>query len=72
METTASKVLDIIKEELGVQEDVSPEATFEELGLDSLDYICLINELRLKVGPITREQAQQCLKVSDLLAVYAN
>lgn len=60
------KLISFIEEELDVH-PVTTEMTFEELGMDSLDFICLINDLREKFGPIRDEQAQKMNKVGDLL-----
>ena len=57
----------VIEEEMGIRP--TEDMTFADLGMDSLDFMCLIQEIRLKVGPITRQQAQSCLSVSDLIAV---
>lgn len=70
METYLSnKLLDLIREESGV-EVIKPNMTFEELGMDSLDFILLIQEVRDQIGPVTRQQAQECIKVSELLAIF--
>jgi acyl carrier protein len=66
---TIDELLNLIREELGI-EDVRPEHTFEELGMDSLDFILMIQEIRDRIGPITRQQAQECRKVSDLMKVF--
>jgi acyl carrier protein len=47
--------------------DIKPSSTFVELGMDSLDFILLINEIREHVGPITQAEATRCEKVSDLI-----
>lgn len=68
METnTTELLLDLIKQELDV--DAAPDMTFEELGMDSLDFVLLVQEIRDKIGPITDAQARRCTTVSDLLAV---
>lgn len=70
METnTPDIILDLIKEEMGLT-SVSPEMSFEECGMDSLDYILLIQEVRKKLGPVTTKQAQELTKVRDLIAIF--
>jgi acyl carrier protein len=63
------KIIALIEEELDVH-PVTPEMTFEELGMDSLDFICLINDVREKFGPISDDRAQKMNKVSDLLESF--
>lgn len=45
---------------------------FEEIGMDSLDFILIVNLIRDQVGPITRQQAQGCASVGDLIKAVAN
>ena len=61
----------LIQENCNVQ-TVTPEMTFKQLGMDSLDYILLIKEIRHKIGDISDKQAQEATKVSDLVAVFSN
>ena len=68
-EAVKESLLDLIKENCGL-DVVTPEMTFAQLGMDSLDYILLIKDIREKIGPIGNHQAQSCEKVSDLLAVF--
>jgi acyl carrier protein len=49
---------------------VTPDMSFEQIGMDSLDYAELIAEVRHQVGPITTKQAQACWTVGELLAVF--
>ena len=51
---------------------VIEETTFEEMGMDSLDFMLLIQEVRQNIGPITDEQAQKALKAGDLLEVVCS
>ena len=67
METNSTQqLLGLIEEETGVV-GITPDMTFEQIGMDSLDYVLLIQEIRQKIGPLTTKQAQSCAKVSDLL-----
>lgn len=68
---TTTKLLTIISENVSGDVTITPESTFEELGMDSLDFICMINEVREKVGPITDLKASKCEKVSDLLGQFS-
>lgn len=69
METNRTdELLKLVEEASGVSvASIKPESTFEELGMDSLDFILLVNELRQYVGPITQAEAARCEKVSDLI-----
>ena len=70
METSVAKqLLEIIEEETCTQ-NVTPDMTFEQLGMDSLDFICLINAICEKVGAITRAEAIKLKTVGDILAVF--
>ena len=67
METNSTQqLLGLIEEETGVV-GITPDMTFEQIGMDSLDYVLLIQEIRQKIGPLTTKQAQSCTKVGDLL-----
>lgn len=46
---------------------VTESSTFESLGLDSLDFILIINEIRNEIGPISDADARKCETVGDLL-----
>ncbi|QBI21695.1 acyl carrier protein [Egibacter rhizosphaerae] len=65
--TVYDKVKEVLVEKFGVEEgDVSPEATFEDLDLDSLDLVefALAAEEELGVG-ISDEEAEQLESVQD-------
>ena len=61
------KVLAIVKEEI-CSNDITPETTFIELGVDSLDFLCIINRVRNEVGPIQNSMIGSIEKVVDLAA----
>ena len=64
------KILAIIEEAgFGPADETS---TFEALGMDSLDFICLINEMREHIGPISDEQARKMDKVGDLMEAFCS
>lgn len=63
------KVLDIVVEETGLPSDqVTIESTFVDLGVDSLDFLCILSEVRKNVGPISDNFISQIEKVGDLAA----
>ena len=71
METHASaELLKIVKESSGFDGEVTHAMTFDELGLDSLDFICMIQEIREKVGPISDLEASHCGTVGDLVSHF--
>ena len=67
---TIQKVLAIVKEEI-CSNDITPETTFIELGVDSLDFLCIINRVRNEVGPIKDFMIGSIEKVIDLAAAIA-
>ena len=64
-------LIELVQEEACCK-DVTLESTFEELGIDSLDFICLLQEIRKKIGPITDEQAVGVHTVGDLFKVLSH
>jgi acyl carrier protein len=60
------KLIALIQNELGDIE-VTEKSTFVELGMDSLDYVLLIQEIRSEIGGISDEAARKALTVGDLL-----
>ena len=68
--TVTELLIDEVRSASGF-EIVEPQMTFAELGLDSLDFICMINEVREKVGPIDDKTASQLYTVGDLLAHFS-
>jgi acyl carrier protein len=68
---SAELILDIIAEVADVpKSELRSDATFEKLGMDSLDFILLIQELRDRIGPITDEQAMKIESVGQLLEAF--
>jgi acyl carrier protein len=63
------KVIEIVAEESCVsKEQVTLDTTFVELGVDSLDFLCIVNRVRNEVGPIRDVFIGSIEKVSDLAA----
>jgi acyl carrier protein len=63
------KVLAIVVEEADVPADsITLETTFVDLGVDSLDFLCIINRIRNEVGPIPDSVMGSIEKVIDLAA----
>lgn len=69
MSEVADKVTKIIVEQLGVSPaEVKPEATFEELGADSLDLTELIMAMEEEFDiEIADDEAQKIVKVQDAI-----
>ena len=65
------ELIEFIEDESGFS-PVDEKTTFEEMGMDSLDFICLINDVREKFGTISDEQARGMNKVGDLLEVVCS
>jgi len=61
------KLLLLIRNETGVM-DATDDTTIEALGVDSLDFICLLQAIRDKFGPISTETATEARTVGDLIA----
>jgi acyl carrier protein len=69
---TTRKLLAIVSEVSGSEEQVTLEHTFEKLGMDSLDFILMIQQVREKIGTISDADAARCETVGDLIDhVYA-
>jgi len=64
---TIEKVMTIVKEEMCFS-DFTPESSFEELGVDSLDFLGIINRVRNEVGPVPDSIIGSIDKVIDLAA----
>lgn len=66
---TVQKVIDIVSEESDVsKEQFTSETTFVELGVDSLDFLCIVNRVRNEIGPIPDQMLGSIEKVIDLAA----
>lgn len=60
-------IRELVADQVGVSIDkITPDATFDELGLDSLDLAELLQGLRTHVGEISDKVFLQCSTVSDL------
>ncbi|MGB9755470.1 MAG: acyl carrier protein [Desulfurella sp.] len=71
MSSIADQVKDIIKEQLGVEEEeIKPEAKFiEDLGADSLDTVELVMAMEEKFGiEIPDSDAEKILTVQDAIS----
>lgn len=63
------KVLKIVAEESGLPaEQITLDTTFTEIGVDSLDFLCIIAEVRKNVGPVADVFVSRIEKISDLAA----
>lgn len=62
------KLIALIEEQADFR-PVTEETTFEEMGMDSLDFMLLIQDVRSEIGTITDEQVQKLNTVGDLLRV---
>jgi acyl carrier protein len=63
------KVIDIVSEESGFSaKQVTLNTTFVELGVDSLDFLAILAEVREKVGPVGDVFVSRIETVSDLAA----
>jgi len=70
MSSIADQVKEIIKEQLGIEEDeIRPEAKFvEDLGADSLDTVELVMAMEEKFGiEIPDSDAEKILTVQDAI-----
>lgn len=72
MEKNPVNVILSILEERSDVHPIGEEMSFEQLGMDSLDFIEAIQEVREKVGPVSEKQAQSCENVADLIKVFRN
>jgi len=75
MSSIADQVKEIIKEQLGVEEEeIKPEAKFiEDLGADSLDTVELVMAMEEKFGiEIPDSDAEKILTVQDAISYVEN
>lgn len=75
MSSIADQVKEIIKEQLGVEEEeIKPEAKFiEDLGADSLDTVELVMAMEEKFGiEIPDSDAEKILTVQDTISYVEN
>lgn len=75
MSSIAEQVKEIIKEQLGVEEEeIKPEAKFvEDLGADSLDTVELVMAMEEKFGiEIPDSDAEKILTVQDAISYVEN
>lgn len=63
------EIIEVVKNEMGV-ESVTSEMTFAELGMDSLDLMCIITELQLRIGPLPKLEAVKMESVGGILSWY--
>lgn len=64
------KVQKIVAEETD-EEAIVAETSFVALGIDSLEFLCIVNRVRLEVGPVDETLISQILTVKDLAAAAA-
>ena len=64
--TVEQRLIEIVKAECDI-ENPDFDALFSELGIDSLDFAQLIQEVREKIGPFSRAQAQRCQSLRDIV-----
>ena len=69
-EDTTNKIVDIVVEKLGIDRNiVTPSATFQDLGADSLDMVEIIMNLEEQFGiEIKDEDAEGMDKMDDIAA----
>lgn len=60
------KVKAIVEEE--ADEHVSAETSFVALGIDSLEFLCIVNRVRCEIAPIDEMMISQIRTVKDLAA----
>lgn len=62
------KVIQIIADECDIPIDtITLQSTFVALGLDSLEYICLIQRMREDIGPVSEDAAIEAQNVQQLI-----
>jgi len=61
------KLIELIKEETGCV--VDPSTQIDSLGIDSLDFIALVQAIRSEIGPLDLNKAAAAMTVGDLLKV---
>jgi len=70
---TSIKVIDIISDKLGIDKDlVTPVATFQSLGADSLDVVEMIMKLEEQFGLEIKDEEAEQLQTVDEVVVYIN
>ena len=63
------KVMEITAEEAGVKvEELTLETSFAEIGVDSLDFLAILAEVREKVGPVADAFITRIETIGDLAA----
>jgi acyl carrier protein len=60
------KLIALIERETGVP--VTETTLIENLGIDSLDFIALIQDIKYEIGPVSLDKATNANTVGDLLA----
>lgn len=66
--TTYSLLIDLISQETGVSvEQISETTKLEDLGIDSLDFVDLMQAISEKFKPIAQEKYAEVNTVGDLL-----
>lgn len=61
------KLIALIEEEVGAT-GVTESTLIEALGIDSLDFIALLQAIRADIGPISIDAATSASTVGDLIA----
>jgi acyl carrier protein len=65
--TAEQLLISMVSEASGIAaENITADSTWEELGVDSLDFALLINEIREKIGPMSEVGAASSKNVGDL------
>lgn len=64
---TSDSVLALLRDEYA-SGPVAMESTFEEMGLDSLDFACLLQDIRQSIGNISDADAVKAVTVQDLIS----
>lgn len=60
------KLISLIEEQTEFR-PILEETTFAQMGLDSLDFLLLLQEIRDQIGPVTDAQAIRAQKLGDLM-----
>lgn len=58
-------VMIIVMEETDLK-NLSSESRFDEIGVDSLDFLCIVNRVRNEIGPIDNLMLGSIEKIIDL------
>ena len=61
----------IICSELGQQREITPETTFEDLGLDSLEFAALMLAIGRDLGEIPEERWPDLRAIGDILELVS-